>query len=67
MYNPAELEFNYAIRFADGTYYTGRAGLEYKGPKREAFTFTERGAYNKLQRVSRAGNDFHGATVERVQ
>lgn len=66
MYKGLDLKFEYAIRFADGTYYTGRAGAGYKGTKSEAFTYTEKGAHAKLERVGRAGNDFWHATVEKV-
>ena len=56
-----DLCFEYAVRFADGTYYTGRAGEGFKGARHEAFTFTEMGAHAKIQRMGWAG-----ATVEHV-
>ncbi len=53
--------YNYAIRFSTGMYYTGRSGAEYNGPRHQAYTFTEAGAYAKIERM-----DWHDATVERV-
>ena len=48
-------EFNYAIRFPNGTYYTGRVNSEaepsaWQGKKHEAFTYTIEGAYNKVSK-----------------
>lgn len=43
--------FDYAIRFADGTFYTGRAGSEYKGSMLDAFTYTLQGAHAKIARM----------------
>lgn len=45
------MEFNYAIKFPNGKYYTGRAGEGFQGEKHEAFTYTEKGAYGKIDRV----------------
>lgn len=59
------LEFNYAIRFADGTYYTGKAGDEMQGKRSEAFTYTQNGAYAKIDRLKHSPW-FNNATVEQV-
>lgn len=55
------LVFNHAIRFADGRYYTGRAGDGMYGERHEAFTYTEAGAHAKIERMR-----WRSAIVERV-
>ena len=51
--NTAPLKFEFALQFPNGTYYTGRANSDDKpdywqsAHKRDAFTFTEKGAYVK--------------------
>lgn len=63
------MEFNYAIKFPDGTYYNGRApNMEVdpngmKGPKFKAFTYSEAGAYKKIDNFPEF---FKGCVVERV-
>lgn len=62
-----ELFFGYAIKLPDGGYYTGRVNSAaepnaWSGKKAEAFTYTERGAYNKIDRCPA----FAGCSVERV-
>lgn len=61
------LEFNYAIKFTDGTYYTGRVNSDnepnaWKGNKDQAFTYTMQGAYRKIDSI----DCFKNCTVERV-
>jgi hypothetical protein len=51
------LVFEYAIRFPNGEYYTGRVNSEsepnaWQGEKHEAFTYTVDGAYRKIQSVA---------------
>ncbi len=46
--------FNYALRFPSGLFYTGRVTSDSKpdydrGEKSEAFTYTQEGAYRKIQ------------------
>lgn len=59
VYPPVQLVFNYALRFADGTYYTGDERLF--GLRCEAYTFTEQGARAKVERMG------WQATVERLR
>lgn len=59
IYRKVVLEFNYAIRFYDGTYYTGDS--RFFGLRHEAFTYTMVGAHAKIERMG-----WKGATVERV-
>lgn len=47
-----KLCFEYALKFPNGTYYTGRVNSEarpdyWQGAKHEAFTYTIEGAYRK--------------------
>lgn len=61
------LIFEYALKFPNGTYYTGRANSEHlpnnwQGDKREAFTFTEKGAYLKKDSL----DCFSQCTVEHI-
>lgn len=71
MTNPAALRdypvYAYALRFPNGTFYTGRVNSDDKpdywaGPVHEAFTFSEAGAYRKRD----ASWCFRYCTVERV-
>ena len=56
MAQPLQLHFEYAIKFSNGTYYNGRKDrytpslvtLPYCGPYVDAYTYTERGAYSKI-------------------
>ncbi len=57
-------KFEYAIKFPDGEYYTGRAGEGFTGPKHEAFTLTEEGAHRLLDNWQSRGF-WEGAIVER--
>jgi len=62
-----DLTFEYAIKFPNGTYYTGRVNSDEKpnywqGKKDEAFTFTEFGAHNKINN----GFCFKDCIVERI-
>jgi len=46
------LQFDYALRFPNGKFYTGRVNSDaepnaWQGEKHEAFTYTENGAYVK--------------------
>ena len=47
-YGAAMFQYNYALKSADGRYYTGKAGAGWLGEKHEAFTYTEAGAHNKI-------------------
>ena len=47
-------QFNYVLRFPNGTYYTGRVNSDkepnaWQGEAHQAFTYTQRGAYTKKQ------------------
>ena len=47
-------QFNYALRFPNGTYYTGRVNSDkepnaWQGKAHQAFTYTQHGAYVKKQ------------------
>lgn len=55
------LVFEYVIKFKDGTYYTGKAGDGMYGKKKDAFTYTEFGAYAKIRRMQ-----WNNCTVERI-
>lgn len=44
-----ELVFEYVLQFPDGEFYTGEFP-ETKGPRHHALTFTEYGAYAKINR-----------------
>jgi len=59
--------FEYALKFPNGKYYTGRVNSDSKpdywqGEKREAYTFTEKGAYRKKDSLE----CFSSCIVERV-
>lgn len=61
------LIFEYALKFPNGKYYTGRVNSEalpdyWQGEKREAYTMTEHGAYTKKDSLS----CFADCTVEKV-
>ena len=60
------LEFNYAIVFPNGKYYTGRTGQCEQGEKSEAFTYTEKGAYAKIDRLGKSSEFWKKAIVKRV-
>lgn len=67
MLDPNELKFEYAIQFPDGSFYTGRVNSPaepnaWQGARHEAFTFTERGAYTKRDRLA----CFAGCTVVHI-
>jgi hypothetical protein len=53
MTSSTPLIFEYALKFPNGLYYTGRTNSEsepnnwMQGEKNDAYTFTEKGAYNK--------------------
>lgn len=66
MYKGLNLRFEYAIRFENGKYYTGRAGDSFAGSIGEAFTYTESGAYSKIERMKDTINYWKNATVEKV-
>jgi hypothetical protein len=64
------LSYAYAIKFPDGTYYTGEVNTEanpnaWKGPRSQAFTYTETGAHRKIN-MDCFKDCFKGCTVERV-
>lgn len=61
------LVFEYALRFQNGKYYTGRVNSDalpdyWQGEKHEAYTFTEKGAYAKKDSLF----CFANCTVEKV-
>ena len=61
------LIFEYALKFPNGKYYTGRVNSKalpdyWQGDKCEAYTFTERGAYKKKDSLP----CFAECTVEKV-
>ena len=61
------LIFEYALKFPNGKYYTGRVNSEalpdyWQGEKHEAYTMTEHGAYKKRDSLS----CFVECTVEKV-
>ena len=61
------LIFDHAIKFPNGLYYTGRTNNAarpdyWQGPKHEAVTYTEKGAYHKRD----AFDCFANCTVERL-
>lgn len=62
MYKPM-FSFEYALVSPDGLYYTGKAGDGWLSPSRhDAFTYTEQGAYAKIDRV----DVFKQFSVERL-
>ena len=54
--------FEYALKAPNGLYYTGKAGDGCLGDKYQAFTYTETGAYRKID----TNPAFKGFTVERI-
>lgn len=59
--------FEYALKFPNGKYYTGRVNSDslpnnWQGEKKESFTFTEHGAYKKKDSLF----CFAECTVEKV-
>lgn len=66
MYHGLGLIFEYAIRLSDGKFYTGKAGIEAYGEKNEAFTYTEKGAHAKIERMKHTDDYWANATVERI-
>jgi hypothetical protein len=59
--------FQYALKFPNGKYYTGRVNSEsrpdyWQSEKKEAYTFTEFGAYKKKESLF----CFAECTVEKV-
>lgn len=61
------LIFEYALKFPNGKYYTGRVNSDlrpdyWQGEKREAYTFTEFGAYKKKDSLE----CFSSCVVEKV-
>lgn len=66
MYKGLDLRFEYTIRFENGKYYTGRAGDGFAGSIGEAFTYTEAGAYSKIERLKRTASYWKTATVEKI-
>jgi hypothetical protein len=65
--NIREGEYEYALRFPNGLYYTGRANSEsepnaWQGELHQAFTYTEEGAYYKKYSL----DCFSNTTVVRV-
>lgn len=61
------LVFEYALQYPNGSYYTGRVTSDREphaneGTEREAFTYTEKGAYVKRD----SHWHFHGCTVKKI-
>lgn len=61
------LVFEYALKFPNGKYYTGRVNSDsqpdyWQGEKHEAYTYTEKGAYAKKD----SGFCFSSCVVEKV-
>ncbi|MCK9530434.1 MAG: hypothetical protein M0R77_07725 [Gammaproteobacteria bacterium] len=60
-----ESRYNCVIRFADGSYYTGRAGEHATGNKSEALPYSEVEAKAKIARLQHTPL-FSKASIEKV-
>jgi len=69
MYKGLNLNFEYAIKFSNGKYFTGPHNHpDYFGEKVEAYTYTASGAYGKIASMINLGyEEFIGASVEKIK
>lgn len=66
MYKGLDLNFEYVIRFSDGSYYAGAIQEGFKASKQEALPYTENGAYAKISSMKHWEEKWKTAIVERL-
>ena len=54
---------DHVIRFPNGTFYSGKAGVAYMGTREEAFPYTKAGAEAKIARLGKTSLMWRDATV----